>query len=211
MLLENQTINQTNLVSHLCCFFESFVLVHFQLALHHHLYRMHAEKLYLKVKSKRAIIVKLVIKKGRQCIVWSSLRSRTTDLEPIQKDHIPCKYCAQSPAVASPALQTLSPSEPNSLCALGSRPQLNTLQTGQTGYSLKLHTYCRTSRVKVTRVIEIERLWSKHHSKNTIMIIMSVLVISVILAVPTVDLIELISYLHSLRNLSTYKSAYMHL
>lgn len=42
--------NLTNLVGHFCCFSESFVFVHFQLALHHHLHRMHAEELDLKSK-----------------------------------------------------------------------------------------------------------------------------------------------------------------
>jgi len=51
----------THLVGHFCCFFKSFVLVHFQLALCHHLNRMHAEKLYLEVKSKRTIIVEVVL------------------------------------------------------------------------------------------------------------------------------------------------------
>lgn len=39
----------TNLIGHVCCFSESLVLVYFQLAFHHHFYRVHAEKLYLKV------------------------------------------------------------------------------------------------------------------------------------------------------------------
>lgn len=78
------------------------------------------------------------------------IQEKTIDLESNRKGHVLCKCFAQSLSVASPAPQTPSPSEPNSLCALGSLLQINTLQTGQTGFTLQLHTNSRTGTVKAT-------------------------------------------------------------
>lgn len=66
--------------------------------------------------------------------------------EPSQKDCVLCKCFAQSLSVASPAPLTLSPSEPNSLCVLGSLPQIDTLERFQTWVTAKIHTYSRPSR-----------------------------------------------------------------
>lgn len=71
---------------------------------------------------------------------------RAREIELSQKDCVLCKCFAQSLSVASPAPLTPSPSEPNSLCVLGSLPQINTLERWQTWVTIKIHTYSRTSR-----------------------------------------------------------------
>lgn len=48
-----------------------------------------------------------------------------------QKNCVLCKCFAQSLSVASLVPLTPSPSAPNSLCALGNLPQINTLETRQ--------------------------------------------------------------------------------
>lgn len=101
--------------------------MHFQLTLHHHLYRVHAEKLYLKVDRDRRPQAGLRIK-------------RTIELGLSQKDCVLCKCFVQSLSAASPAPPTPSPSEPNSLCALGSLPQINTLEEDTYTFTIKTHT-----------------------------------------------------------------------
>lgn len=71
---------------------------------------------------------------------------RVTEIELSQKDCVLCKCFVQSLSVASPAPLTPSPSEPNSLCVLGSLPQINTLERWQTWVTIKIYTYSWTSR-----------------------------------------------------------------
>lgn len=101
--------------------------MHFQLTLHHHLYRVHAEQLYLKVDKDRRPQAGLRIK-------------RAIEIDLSQEDYVLCKCFVQSLSVASPAPPTPSPSEPNSLCALGSLPQINTLEEDTYTFTINYST-----------------------------------------------------------------------
>lgn len=147
--------------------------MHFQLTVYHHLHRMHAEKLHLQMRSVRA-----------HKFIFNSKESKFLKQEKISLKFgcLPCKCSAQSLAAVSPAPQIPSPSEPNSLCALGSLLQINSLRTRKTYF---IEGKCETQTKKKTTKGTLKAKISQQR--------------------------DFFSYLHSWMDLSVCKSAYMHL